>query len=155
MRARHFSRVNSCSDYKAFLLRREFFRLIMIYKQVLVLELLIFIHNMLFWRDGEKFNRSALYSFDDVWSFEVNIRLLFALLLDLIEKSIIISVGPGIEESEEYFLVRSYGVFKRPLYPSLVEFLNKLGLTMRDKSILWAILFQSVLLSSLKTGRSP
>ena len=155
MRTRHLTRVNSCSDYKTLFVMRKFFRLIMVCKQVFVLELLIFIQNVLFGGDGEKLNRPALDSLDDVWSFEINIGLLFALLLDLIEKSIIVSVGPGIEESEEYFLVRSHGVLKGPLYPSLVEFLNKLGLTIRGKSILWTILFQSLLLSSLKTGRSP
>jgi len=46
-------------------------------------------------------------------------------------------------------------MLEAPLNPTLIVFLPQWICTILDKSILCAILFQSLLLSSLNTGTSP
>ena len=73
--------------------------------------------------------------------------MLLTFELCFFEELIVIGVGPGIEESKEYFLVGSHCVLESPLDPALVVLLNKICFTILDRSTLCMILFQSWLFS--------
>ena len=82
VRTRHFPRVNSGPNYKHFLLRQKLLRLILHRKEVFVLKLLSFIGDALFGSNGNKLYWSALQRMDNIGSFEIDVGIGLAFLLN-------------------------------------------------------------------------
>ena len=148
MRTWNFSRVHSCTDDYAFFLSSKLFGLPTAVEEILILNFFIFVAHPLFWRDSNKINRPALKRSNNSWPLEIHIGLLAALLFYLLQKQIVFCVRPRIKEGKIDLLVWGHCVLEAPLDPPLVVFLNKGGTTIFDKSILCAILFQSLLVYS-------
>lgn len=155
VRAWNLSRMNSCPNNDTFFFWAELSRLIFVWKEMLVIELFSFISDPFFGGDGEKVDGPAFEGPNDIRPFKVYVLLLSAFFLDFFQELVIVSIGPRVKEGDEYFLVGGDCMFKGPLNPTLVIFLSYWGVTIFERSILWATLLHSLLFSSLKTGTRP
>lgn len=124
MWAWNLSRMNSCCHNDAFFVTIKCLRLLLVDKQVLIVDWLLLVNQTLFRTYCQQIHRSALQSFCDNSSVKVDVRIFVTSLFDWVEKSVILEIGPGVKESKEDLFIGSHGVLERPLDPSLIEFLE-------------------------------
>lgn len=142
-------------NYKCFFIREKLSRFAVVWKEVFIVELLIFGVYAAFRWNSYKFNWSGLERANNGGSFEVDIFLRFALLLNRCQKATILDVRPWIKKCKEDLRVWGEGVLEGPLDPSLIVFLHNHQFTILLSSILWAMRRHSPLPSSRKTGTNP